>query len=112
MTLTSDNSLIQIALIARHASLWSGRHVAIGIILARNIGPLNEIAQSGDVMVRTGHEHGSRRRTCCGGVEIGEANALFCKLGMSASEDGQTKDRLGATRRRWRRALQLNRKIP
>ena len=54
-----SNLLIQIALVPGHTSLYIRRHGAVGVVLARYVGPLDQVTQSGDVVVRPRHDHGS-----------------------------------------------------
>ena len=54
------DSLVEIALVAGHAALRGGAHRgAFGAVLAGDVGPFDEVAQAGDVVVGAGHDHGA-----------------------------------------------------
>jgi len=63
------------------SSLWRSIHTtSFGPILPRNIRPFDQIAQAGNMMVGTCHNHRSRGRACSGSMKICKPQAILGEL--------------------------------
>src|SRR5271170_8115379 len=88
----SSDSVIEVAFIPRHASLRSsGIFTAFRKVLAGKVGPLDEISESSNMMIRACQDHGSCGRASSGGVKASKSNTIFAELVNVGSTNLSTK---------------------